>query len=102
MEIVKAFVEDKGESWSLYPSFQACLDLGKGWYYPAIKEIETIKKYRVDINVNIANKSGDLISDELVYGSSTERGTSRVTDYRGTGEFIDKDSPAEVRAVRAY
>lgn len=102
MEIVKAFIEDKMDSWSLYPSFQACLELGEGWYYPAIKEIEAIKKYRIDINVNITNKSGDLISDELEYGSSTERGINYITDCRTTNGFMNKDSPVEVRAVRAY
>lgn len=101
MVAVKDFIADRGEDIALYPAFKACLELGKGWYYPAQNEIKWIVEHKGVLNVNIGKLGGHLIED-IVYGSSTERGDDRGTDHYRTDKYELKELKVEVRAVRAY
>ena len=99
---VRTYIENNGEDISLYPAFDACLSEGKEWYLPAINEIKYIVSQLDVLNSNILKQGGDIIDINGIYGSSTERGAERATDYLRTDRSDDKDSEAIVRAVRAY
>ena len=59
---------------SKYPAFKWCYDLGKGWYLPAIQELERFTIYptiREAINKGLKENGGTPITT-LAYWSSTE------------------------------
>ncbi|MCB6973956.1 MULTISPECIES: fimbrillin family protein [Butyricimonas] len=102
MRAVKIFIENKGEDINKYPAFNACLSKGEEWYFPAINEIKYIVSQSTKLNSNIEAHGGEKIGDGNIYGSSTERGEERLSDYLRTDGFNVKDNAAIVRAVRAY
>ncbi|WP_303180676.1 fimbrillin family protein [uncultured Butyricimonas sp.] len=101
-DVVRTFIENQGEDITKYPAFNACLNRGEGWYFPAMNEIKYIVSQLIILNPNIVKQGGDLIDDTTVYGSSTEQGEGTVSDYWRTDRFDAKDNAAIVRAVRAY
>ncbi|WP_099291691.1 fimbrillin family protein [Butyricimonas sp. Marseille-P3923] len=101
-DVVRTFIENQGEDMTKYPAFNACLNRGEGWYFPAMNEIKYIVSQLIILNPNIVKQGGDLIDDSTVYGSSTEQGEGTVSDYWRTDRFDAKDNAAIVRAVRAY
>lgn len=99
MEAVKKYVAENNETLEDFPAFNACVALGEGWYYPALKEIEYIVAYSDVLNVRIGNQGGVLINSSTRYGSSTENNE----DHYCTARYNNtKDMAVEVRAVRAY
>ncbi|MEY8592641.1 fimbrillin family protein [Butyricimonas hominis] len=103
-DIVRTFIENQGEDLTKYPAFNACLNRGEEWYFPAMNEIKYIVSRLIILNPNIIKQGGDLIDDSIAYGSSTERGGTGngIKDYWRTDRYDVKDNAAIVRAVRAY
>ncbi|WP_292265558.1 fimbrillin family protein [Butyricimonas sp.] len=91
MEKAESYIIENGKEWDFFPAFQACRELGVGWYLPAKDEIKYIVAHKDELNVNIVESEN--------YGSSTENG---VDYYCSKGSGYNKDTKTEIRAVRAY
>ncbi len=81
MRILEQAIEANGLSWDDFPAFKLCVEMGDGWYLPAINEVEYIVKamnggtllYNAlkheDFNAVLIGVGGDPIgfSDKEVY-----------------------------------
>ncbi len=91
LETIQRYIEEHSTTLEIFPAFKACVELGTGWYYPAINEMKYIIAHKENLGegVNLGSKA---------YGSSTERGVDNLC----VGTNANKDSPVEVRPVCAY
>ena len=81
--------------------------LGEGWYIPSIDEINTVYNNRYHVNKAIsALGSGTLLSNTLLYWSSTEDGINVAWscnfDYGITSSSLNKTTALTVRAVKSF
>ena len=103
MEAVQKYVDENNKTLEMFPAFKACMDLGSGWYYPALKEMEYVIACKEMLNVNIEKQQGTLINSDVRYGSSTEKGSNDIECHYCVRNYSNaKDIPVEVRPVRAY
>lgn len=95
---------------SKYPAFKWCLDLGKGWYLPAINELKTLYLNRDAVNRTLEQKGGKKLGDVRWYWSSTESSRKDrgkfcawfVYMFNGYTGSNRKHSYYYVRAVSAF
>ncbi len=81
--------------------------LGEGWHIPSIDEINTVYNNRYHVNKAIsALGSGTLLSNTLLYWSSTEDGINYAWscnfDYGITSSSLSKTTALTVRAVKSF
>lgn len=90
MRILEHTIEINGLTWDDFPAFKLCVEMGDGWYLPAIKEVEYIVRamnggsllYDVfalnDFNAILVEAGGTPIgnvpSDDAVYSSNDNGG----------------------------
>lgn len=102
-------VKDINSDLSQFPAFKWCVELGTGWYLPAISEVYYFLNNSKAVNATLEAKGGDKLTD--YYWSSTEAleesaSTEALYGYfksNGTaGGYSDyKDDPEGDMAVRA-
>ena len=44
MAVAEKYINENGKTWSMFPFFEWCRNLGDGWYAPAIDEVKDIVK----------------------------------------------------------
>jgi hypothetical protein len=92
LNIIRNIVDE-----SVYPAFEQCINLGSGWYLPALNEMLNIEKNKTKINDKLANISGATPLDSAYYWTSTEVNTSfaqatvlRDSTFTMTNEMLNR------------
>lgn len=68
MEVVRMF----DATYSDYPAFKACADMGQGWYLPAQRELQAMRSVLAQVNAGLESRGALPISDQSVIWSSSE------------------------------
>lgn len=95
-------------AYAAYPAFRACAGMGQGWYLPAQKEMQGVRKVLDAVNATLGWKGGSEIPAQSVYWSSTEAdsymdATAFAADMEMPGMFgITKTQALRVRAFREF
>ena len=88
---------------SKYPAFKWCYDLGKGWYLPAIQELERFTIYptiRDAVNKGLTDNGGTPIG-KLSYWSSTED-NSQASDGLYKANYVNVNSAKTLSNLKKY
>ncbi len=95
-------------AYAAYPAFRACAEMGEGWYLPAQKEMQGVRKVLDAVNATLGWRGGSEIPAESLYWSSTEAdsymdATAFAADMEMPGMFgITKTQVLRVRAFREF
>lgn len=105
-------VKASAEDWrTLYPLFASCVDLGEGWYLPAIKELRELllnDRNRNLVNQTLKENSAAPLPDRdkmRCYWSSTERNKRNAWNLGmeyGDTVYEEKDKNYRARAVYRF
>lgn len=88
---------------SKYPAFKWCYDLGRGWYLPAIQELERFTIYptiRDAVNKGLTDNGGTPIG-KLSYWSSTED-NSQASDGLYKANYVNVNSAKTLSNLKKY
>lgn len=98
MEAVAQWLKENGKTWSIFPFFQWCRNLGTGWYAPALDELKDIlfaingnedklnKKQLKLINKQLKKHGGDLLLHE--HSSVTNEPYSMFSSTESESAYI--------------
>lgn len=87
MTIVSEFIKDNNLSWSDFPFFEWCRNLGNGWYAPALDELVDILK---TINGNIEKKKKNVL--RVTYDARNVESISKLIEEHG-GDRLSQINP---------
>ncbi len=102
MEIVK-----KNAKWSKYAAFRWCEErVGKGWYLPAIGELEILNQNRAVLDSRLKEKGGEPLTDRI-YVSSTDVNKYAYYGFNmGRSQTCQRDkcivNPNVIRSVTTF
>lgn len=91
-----------------YPAFKACAAVGQGWYLPAQKELQNLRKNLEAVNATLEERGFPVIPASTTYWSSTE--ADQYMDAMAFTALMDmpgmfavqKQELAQVRAFREF
>ena len=94
MKAVEEYIAANGLSWSDFPAFEWCRQRGEGWYLPSLNEVWMLgtmynggsrtaisRKFRRSFNMHLHNAGGIMLSNIMIYYSSTENRNPKMAHY---------------------
>lgn len=90
LEMIEKFIIENNESLNVYSAFQICVDLGEGWYLPALEETRWLVLHKDELGLTLP--TGNLVTST----EDTKTTFSAIAPSTGKNASTNKSSSSYV------
>ena len=83
-----------------YPAFKWCFDYGKGWYLPALQEVESFSTHRDVINSALSAAGGTPIGGYAYWSSTEDSASAENGEYKA--HYVNVNTKTSLSNQKKY
>ena len=83
-----------------YPAFKWCFDLGRGWYLPALQEVESFSIHKDAINSALSAAGGTPIGGYSYWSSTEDSASAEKGEYKA--HYVNVNTNTSLSNLKKY